>query len=56
MSLTVATAQAEYMLDLTGMTNQDLLDEFFAESCFTGNRPTWRTIAIRTELMARMSS
>ena len=53
MSLNIAAAKAKYMLDLAGMTNSDLLDTF--KDSVERPYSSWELVAIRTELLARMS-
>jgi hypothetical protein len=52
------TDQAEYQINLAGMTNSDLLDAFARVSIVNQSNPYRSEIlgAIRTELLARMSS
>jgi len=55
---TLAEKQAEYQIDLAKLTNQDLLDTFerVATRHVVNDARAWALVAIRTELLARMSS
>jgi hypothetical protein len=53
--MNVITEQAEYQIYIAGLTNSDLLDTFERVSALHVNQ-TWALVAIRTEMLARMSS
>lgn len=52
----MSDTETNFDVTLAGLTNSDLLDEFLAESKFVGHCTTWRIVALRTELLARMSA